>query len=142
MSFWDSRAIAPLCVNESRSQRARLLWRRFPEHFIWRETIVEVESTLARLVREGVLTVDLLPKADKRLAFIENEWKLVESNQRVTELARTFPRQYDLKAMDSLQLAAALVWCKEFSKNKSFISADARLLKAAKLAGFTIHDLS
>ncbi|MGH9946072.1 MAG: type II toxin-antitoxin system VapC family toxin [Pyrinomonadaceae bacterium] len=114
MSFWDSSAIAPLCANESRSQLTRTTWRRFSEHYVWRETIVEVESSLARLTREGILTETLRPKADKRLSLIESEWKIVEPNQRLIDLARTFPNQYGLKAMDSLQLAAALVWCREF----------------------------
>lgn len=52
------------------------------------------------------------------------------------------PAIYGLKAMDSLQLAAALVWCKELPKNKDFVSADDRLLKAAERAGFNVHDLS
>ena len=142
MSFWDSSAIAPLCVNESRSQLTRMTWRRFPEHYVWRETIVEIESSLARLTREGILTDALRPKAEKRLNSIENEWKIVEPNQRLVDLARTFPHQYGLKAMDSLQLATALVWCKEFPKNKNFVVADGKLLQAAEAAGFTIHDLT
>ena len=142
MSFWDSSAIAPLCFNESRSQLARLTWRGFAEHYVWSEAVVEVESSLARLTREGILTIALRPKAEKRLKFIENEWKIVEPNQRLIDLARTFPLQYGLKAMDSLQLAAALVWCKEFTKNKNFVSADRKLLEAAEAVGFTVHDLS
>ena len=142
MSFWDSSALAPLCFNESRSQLARVTWRGFTEHYVWREAVVEVESSLARLTREGILTIALRPKTEKRLSLIENEWKIVESSQRLIDLARSFPLQYGLKAMDSLQLAAALVWCKEFPKNKNFVAADRKLLEAAKTVGFTIRDLS
>lgn len=142
MSFWDTSAIVPLCRNEDRSPLVRHYWRRFPDRNVWRETIVEVTSTLARLKREGILSDPSLSAAERRLSFIENEWVLVSPTDRQIELARTFPSLYGLKAMDSLQLAAALVWCKEYPKNKDFVSADDRLLSAAESVGFICHDLN
>lgn len=142
MSFWDSSAIVPLCVNENRSQSARRLWRLFREHNFWRESAVEVESTFARMDREGLLDSGSNRFALKQLKVIETRWLPVESSTRIIEIARTLPRQHGLRALDSLQLAAALVWCKEFPKNKNFVSGDSRLLKAAKGVGFTVHDLS
>ena len=59
----------------------------------------------------------------------------------MVELARTFPALHGLRALDSLQLAAALVWCKEFPKNKDFVSADEKLIKAAKSVGFRIMSI-
>jgi hypothetical protein len=44
-----------------------------------------------------------------------------------------------LKAADSLQLAAALVWCKENPKGKDFVSGDEKLIKAAEVIGFAAH---
>lgn len=142
MSFWDTSAIVPLCLSESRSQSARRLWRLFESCNVWRETAVEVESTFARLEREGTLSADDYAFCVKQLARIESRWLVVEPSSRAIDLARTFPRQFGLRALDSLQLAAALVWCNEFPKNKVFVSADARLLKAAESIGFSIHDLS
>jgi hypothetical protein len=78
----------------------------------------------------------------KQLAVVEFNWTVIESTSRITALARTFPQIYGLRALDSLQLAAALVWCKELPKNKDFVSADTLLSKAAKSAGFTVHYLS
>lgn len=46
-----------------------------------------------------------------------------------------------MKAADSLQLAAALVWCKEQTKGKEFISGDEKLIKVAEIVGFTVHFL-
>ena len=141
MSFWDSSAIVPLCVNEDRSQAALRLWRSFSERYVWRETSVEVESVFARLNREGVFDAIQLRKAQSRFLLVEKEWSFVERSDLSIELARTFPVTYGLKALDCLQLAAALVWCKEFPKNKDFVSADTRLSKAAESAGFTVHYL-
>lgn len=112
MSFWDTSAIVPLCLNESRSQPAKRLWRLFENCNVWRETAVEIESTFARLEREGNLPTEDYAFAQHLLKRLEVRWSIVESTIRATELARQFPQRFGLKAMDSLQLAAALVWCR------------------------------
>ncbi len=142
MAFWDTSAIVPLCLSESRSQSARRLWRLFENCSVWRETTVEVESTFARLEREGNLAADDYAFALEQLARLELRWLPVESNSRTIEIARSFPRLFGLRSLDSLQLASALVWCKELPKNRNFISADLRLLKAAESLGFNVHDLA
>ena len=142
MAFWDSSAIVPLCVNQKNSQLARNLWRQFDENFVCRECVIEVSSAFARLEREGKITESGRLKLESRLKFVEKEWIEIESTFRIVEIGRTFPALYGLKAMDSLQLATALVWCKEFPKNKNFVAADGKLLQAAEAAGSTIHDLT
>ncbi len=142
MSFWDTSSIVPVCLNEPRSQNARRLWRQFVVKNVWRETVVEIESAFARLEREQLINAKITASYKKLLSGVERDWTIVPATDRQIELARTYPSIYGLKAMDSLQLAAALVWCKELPKNKDFVSADARLLKAAESIGFTVHDLS
>ena len=142
MAFFDTSALVPLCVNETTSADAGRVWKRLAKRIVWCATIVELESAIARLLREKELDPIEFNKAKKRLERLETDWKIIEHNTRIIELARTFPFKYQLKAADSLQLAAALVWCKEFPKNKDFVSGDGKLLKAAEAAGFTIHDLS
>lgn len=141
MSFWDSSALVPLCAYQQNSEAARILSRRFSYKFVWRECVVEVSSAFARLQREGLIDIDARRRFEVRLMQLEADWTFVNESESVVELARTFPALYGLKAMDSLQLAAALVWCKGFPKNKDFVSADDRLLKAATEVGFTTHSL-
>jgi predicted nucleic acid-binding protein len=43
---------------------------------------------------------------------------------------------YDLRAGDSLQLAAALEWCDQKSPGQVFLTADNKLRHAALLKGF------
>lgn len=100
---------------------------------------MEICSALARLEREGKISAQKRSKAEKRLEILEKVWTEIEPESRIKELARTFPATHGLKAADSLQLAAALVWCKEIPKNKDFVSGDTKLLKAAENVGFTIH---
>ena len=139
MSFWDSSALVPLCANESRSILAGRLWKRFPEKFVWWESSVEISSALARLERESKISLPQRQKAENRLEILEKVWKEIQPNVRIKELAKTLPVQHRLKAADSLQLAAALVWCKEQPKNKDFVSGDEKLVKVAEAIGFTIH---
>ncbi len=142
MAFWDSSAIVPLSVNEKSSRLARNLWRQFAKNFVWSESVVEVSSAFARLEREGKINKPTRLKLENRLLFVEAQWVKIETTSRIIEIGRTFPALYGLKAMDCLQLAAALVWCNEYPKNRNFIAGDGKLLKAAESAGFTIYDLS
>ncbi|CAN5670057.1 hypothetical protein BH24ACI1_BH24ACI1_15780 [soil metagenome] len=108
----------PLCTNEPRSILASKFWKRFPTKFVWWETSVEISSALARLERENKILLAQRLKAEKRLATLEKIWEEIQPGARVKELARTFPALHGLKAADSLQLAAALVWCRENPKGK------------------------
>ncbi len=45
---------------------------------------------------------------------------------------------HHLRAADSLQLAAALVWAREQPRGRVFISLDSRLGEAARREGFTV----
>jgi predicted nucleic acid-binding protein len=142
MAFWDSSAIVPLCVYQQNSVIARRLSRKFREKFAWQAYVVEVSSALARLQREGLIDATKHQLFQDRLIRLEAKFIVISEHDRIIELARTFPSLYGLKAMDSLQLAAALVWCKEYPNRKDFVSADERLLAAAESAGFTVHGLS
>ncbi len=142
MSFWDSSAIVPLCAFQQNSAVACSFSRKLPEKIVWRESVVEVSSAFARLQRDGLIDESTRQRFEGRLIRLEADWTTVGERGRIIELARTLPALYGLRAMDSLQLAAALVWCKEYPKNKDFVSADARLCKAAESTGFTVHHLS
>ena len=115
------------------------LWKRFPTKFVWWETSIEIASALARLERENKISPAQRTRAEKRLETLEKIWQEIQPNAKIKELARTFPSLYGLKAADSLQLAAALVWGKENPKGKDFVSGDEKLIKAAEAIGFTAH---
>jgi hypothetical protein len=48
------------------------------------------------------------------------------------------PDAYGLRALDSFQLAAALVWCNEKPKSGVFVCDDPKLSVAARTVGFTV----
>ena len=60
----------------------------------------------------------------------------------VRELATRLLDAHDLRAADSLQLAAALTWCQQRPAKRDLVSADQRLSRAAIATGFSVLKLS
>ena len=58
MKFWDSSAIVPLLVEENCTPVIKALLLKDPDLIVWWATELECISPLARLERDGVLTLD------------------------------------------------------------------------------------
>jgi hypothetical protein len=63
-------------------------------------------------------------------------WREIQPTDLVRDLAYIQLERFHLRASDALQLAAALVWCKQKPKQRLFVCNDRRLLSSATLAGF------
>lgn len=59
-------------------------------------------------------------------------------SDKARRLAEGLPDGYDLRALDSFQLATALVWCNEKPKNRVSVCDDSKLSAAAQMTGFTV----
>jgi len=101
-------------------------------------TTVEARSAFSRLARDGNMTARGLRQAVARLEVQRASWIEVLPSDRVREIAEALPEQYELRALDSFQLAAALVWCKEQSRGRLFVCCAVRLADAATKAGFDV----
>jgi hypothetical protein len=100
--------------------------------------VVESRSALTRLLREGKLSANGLQQAIARLDAQSQSWLEVLPSDKVKNLAVSMPEQYNLRALDSFQLAAALVWCRERPRGRLFVCCDVVLTEAAIKAGFDI----
>jgi predicted nucleic acid-binding protein len=138
IAFWDTSAVVPLCCQQNLSQSLRKRWRETARIVVWWGTTVEVCSAISRLHAEGVMTAKGRQQALARLGVLRQEWREITPSEKVRHLAEGLPDAYGLRALDSFQLAAALVWCGEQTKNRVFVCADAKLSAAAQTAGFTI----
>jgi predicted nucleic acid-binding protein len=69
----------------------------------------------------------------KRLA---ESWSVIPPSEILRTRAMEIVDRYDLRAGDSLQLAAALEWCESDPQGRVFLTADKRLRDAALLSGF------
>lgn len=116
----------------------RRVARKIKRFVTWWGTAVEAQSAFSRLVREGKMTARGLKQAVARLEVQRTSWIEVLPGDRVREIAETLPEQYSLRALDSFQLAAALVWCKEQPRGRLFMCCDVRLADAATKAGFDV----
>lgn len=77
-----------------------------------------------------------LKQAAARLEVQRRAWSEVLPSEPVRQLAESLPERHGLRALDSFQLASALVWCREQPRQRLFVCCDARLAEAATRAGF------
>src|SRR5271165_610401 len=106
-AYWDSSALVPLCVQEASSRQAQSQLRKSMP-VVWWGSLVEVHSAIARLHRLRKLN-DLGRKgALSRLDLLSRGWREILPGDPLRDLAMRFLDAYELRAADSLQLAAAL----------------------------------
>ena len=141
IAFWDTSALVPLCCGQAGpASRSRGLFRHFKKP-VWWATPVEIRSALVRLKQDGDLTEDQGRDAIRKWEMLELTVREVIPTEQVRGLARAIPGRYQLRTLDSFQLAAALVWCQEQPRRRPFICFDDRLANAAESAGFVVHRL-
>ena len=138
MRFWDSSAIVPLLVKEKWTREVTSLMREDPAPLVWWGTAVQCASALSRLERMEALDADEVTDAFARLQTLIASWNEVEPAVMVREAAQRFLRVHDLRAGDSLQLAAALVAAENRPPSLEFVTLDDRLAAAAAREGFRV----
>lgn len=136
-AFWDASAVVPICVPGQPRPGYRRTLREYPQ-VVWWGTPVEVAGAITRLHRQGHLTASQRDAAKQRLERLRNAWREVQPTERVRDLAEKQLERHELRAPEGLQLAAALVWCRERPKGRSFLCIDLRLKEAARDEGFDV----
>ncbi len=137
-AFWDASAIVPLCCLQPQTKAARQARRLFPQIVVWWATSVECNSAMRRLERNQELTARETQVGILELDRLRLRWTEVEPLEEARSQAERLLGVHPLRAADSLQLAAALIWCNHFPRGKTFISGDERLLEAAEREGFNV----
>lgn len=134
-AFWDASALVPLCIRQHNTPQAIAFYKLYSP-VVWWTTPVEIASALARLLRMNQISpVDW--RAARTLALrLAETWSVIQPIEAVRTRSWQLVEQYDLRAADALQLAAALEWCQGAPRGRFFLAADERLLQAALLAGF------
>jgi predicted nucleic acid-binding protein len=127
--------LVPLCVQESKTARARLLYSQY-EMVVWWAAPVEIASAIARLLRMKSIQPPDWTAALKIAAILSQAWSVIEPSQPLRARAEQLVQTYDLHAGDAFQLAAALQWCGNVPRGRTFLTADTRLFHAALLSGF------
>jgi len=138
MKFWDTSAVIPLCVDEEQTQIVRDIAKKDGALVVWGGSIVESYSAFARLRRDRSLSPDDEAEGLTVLSELADSWTEIEPSDDIREITRRLLQNYPLRAADSLQLAAALVWCDKTPKGHHFVCLDIRLREAAVREGFTV----
>jgi predicted nucleic acid-binding protein len=133
--FWDSSALVPLVLAQPRTADARRLLKEDGEMVVWWGSSIECASAIARLHRDGHLSLAEEREARSGLGTLSASWYEVQPGDSMREQALRLLRLHPLRAADSLQLAAALEWAGA-PAGASVVSFDDRLREAAQREGF------
>ena len=134
-AFWDTSALVPLCVRQGMTPRAIALYK-LHDVVVWWATPVEIASSLARLIRMKQLERSDWTRARKLANRLADSWSMIQPSDALRAKATQLVDNYDLRAADSFQLAAALEWCEDAPQGRVFLTADRQLREAARSSGF------
>lgn len=124
---------------ESASEAVRAEYERDPAILVWWATEVECASAVARQEREGALTARVRREAFERLDSLAAAWSEIQPAGAVRRAARRLLRLHNLRAANSLQLAAALLGSEGDPATLTIVSLDDRLVDAAEREGFSVE---
>lgn len=138
MRFWDASAVVPLCVEEPDSARVREILVEDASMVVWWGTHTECVSALMRRMREGGMTRAGERAARHVLLALANAWMEMQPNETLRGVAERLLAVHPLRTADALQLAAALLWCRQSPVGQDFVTFDQRLRDASYREGFTV----
>jgi uncharacterized protein len=95
-------------------------------------------AAVARAERAGRLPATGAVEGFRRLAALRNGSHEIEPSEEVREAAKRLLRVHDLRAADSLHLAAAFVAAESRPASLPFVCLDERLRVAAAREGFAV----
>ena len=95
-------------------------------------------SAVARADRLGRLSAPGAVEGFRRLVALRKGWHEIEPGEEVREAAKRLLRVHDLRAADSLHLAAAFVAAESRPASLEFACLDERLRLAAGREGFAV----
>jgi predicted nucleic acid-binding protein len=138
LRFWDASALVPLLISESATTTLQERYAEDPAVAAWWGADLECVSALARREREGALPDVAMAAAIARLDELRSRWFEVRATEELRRTARRLLRTHDLRAADSMQLAAALIAAEGRPDTLEFVTLDERLSSAARREGFAV----
>jgi len=139
-AFWDSSALIPLCVKQQSTLRLIPFYRAYAI-VMWWATPVEIFSGLARLLRMKSISTAEHAHGRNLATLLVDSASIIQPSDTLRKQAGILVEQYDLRAGDAFQLAAALEWCGKISRSRVFFTTDRRLGEAALLSGFDVRQI-
>jgi uncharacterized protein len=138
MKFWDSSAIVPLCIDEPNSDIAVKILSEDIAMAVWWGSFIECYSSFARIRRDGILSLEEEGQVRRTLSVLSLAWIEIEPSEDIKNIAARLLLNHPLRAADTLQLAAAIVWADKSVNDHPFVCLDAKLREAAIREGFLV----
>lgn len=138
MIFWDASAIIPLCIDEPQTKIVKDILEKDGSMAVWWGSLVECHSAFARLRRDKLLKHGEEDQVRHLLSILAGTWTEIEPSEDIRHTASRLLFLHPLRAADSLQLAAALIWAGKTPKGHRFVCLDRRLRDAARKEGFVL----
>jgi len=138
MKFWDSSALLSLIAAQSGKDDLKALFNDDSGVVLWWGSRVELASGLCRLRRESLIDDAALSSLLKAVEQIADDADEVEPTEQLRLASMRILRVHNLRAADSLQLAAALAWADHDPSGVGFVCLDKRLREAAEKEGFDL----
>ena len=138
MRFWDASALVPLFLIEQSTPAMLQLRQDDADIIAWWGSRVECSSVIARLVREGRLGEAPASQAHVDLMALWEAVAEISPVEEVRSRAEACLQAHPLRAADSLQLGASLIWSADQPGGRVFVSLDLRLREAARNEGFVV----
>jgi uncharacterized protein len=134
VKFWDTSALTPLILEESRSREMRRLMIADPNCVVSFITLVELQSALARRLKYDAM--ETRQNAASFLSALESGWTVADDYAEIVQRARRLASLYGLRAADAMQLASAISM---FGGGPmDFVTLDEELAEAARAEGFPV----
>jgi hypothetical protein len=138
MKFWDSSAIVPLCIEEENSKKMGKLLIDDISMVVWWGCWVECVSAFARLRRERIINYEKENESRAVLKQLAESWNEILPCEEIKIICNRLLYNHPLRAADSMQLAAALLWADKSPVDHVFVCLDSRLCDAARKEGFIV----
>lgn len=138
MMFWDASALIPMFIDGPQTRIIRNIVDKDGDIVAWWGSPVECCSAFARLRREGFLKTREEDRLRRLMGLLSDTWTEIEPGKDIRDTAERLLLSHPLRAADSLQLAAALIWAGRTPKGCHFVCLDSRLREAARKEGFTL----
>ncbi|HUP71281.1 MAG TPA: type II toxin-antitoxin system VapC family toxin [Acidimicrobiales bacterium] len=132
--------MVPLLVEETTTKMIAGILDADPVMLVWWATETECASAVCRLERDKALSGRQATTALSRLHDLKAGWHEVQAVEPVRRTAQRLLRTHQLRAADSLQLAAALVAAEGDPGSLEMVTLDDRLGEAAEREGLVLVD--
>jgi uncharacterized protein len=131
LAYFDTSALVKNYLREAGSSRVRALLTRY-EFLSSAITPIELQSAVQRRRREREITQPNYNSIIARVDHDRSYWQLVEVVPQLLSKAEELVVAENLRTLDAIHIASAMIIQNSFPTPLPFISADGRQLTAAK----------